>query len=315
MTSREATMLAKRDFRIPPAYRALLRVGACSWKYESWKGLVYRRDADYGPFDYLPDYARSFGTVEVDQWFWSLFPGAVRLPDPKVVRRYAESVPDDFMFSVKVPNAITLTHFYAKQPKASAEFADRPNEHFLSLDLFGRFLKTLEPMGGKLGPLLFQFAYLNRRKMASAKAFLAALDAFFARAPKGYQYAVECRNPNYLARPFFEFLAERGLGMVFLDGYYMPPLGEVFERFAASPAPFSVVRLHGADREGIEERTGGLWNEVREPKPDGLRAAAAIVDFNLARSFQSLVNVNNHYEGSAPLTIERFLRLLARSRT
>jgi predicted dehydrogenase len=64
------------------------------------------------------------------------------------------------------------------------------------------------------------------------------------------------------------------------------------------------------DRADIEERAGGVWNQVYSPKLEGLRAAADIVRFNTVRSFQALVNVNNHYEGSAPLTAERFLAVL-----
>ena len=61
-----------------------------------------------------------FSTVEVDQWFWSLFAGdKVVLPNPKVVRECADSVPEDFIFSIKVPNSITLTHHYKKQKSDS----------------------------------------------------------------------------------------------------------------------------------------------------------------------------------------------------
>lgn len=39
-------------------------------------------------------------------------PPGPRRPDPDTVRRYAESVPEDFPFTVKVHKAITLTRFY-----------------------------------------------------------------------------------------------------------------------------------------------------------------------------------------------------------
>lgn len=69
------------NLAIPERYRGCLRVGTCSWKCDSWKGLIYRPDVDYSPNDYLPDYARHLNTVEVDQWFWSLFPSGAKLPD------------------------------------------------------------------------------------------------------------------------------------------------------------------------------------------------------------------------------------------
>ena len=75
----------------------------------------------YRPDDYLADYARHLSTVEIDQWFWSLFPGGITLPSTDTVKQYAESVPDDFRFTVKAPNAITLTHYYRKQPKGATD--------------------------------------------------------------------------------------------------------------------------------------------------------------------------------------------------
>ena len=164
---------------IPNKYRPYLRIGTCSWKYDSWKGLVYGAEKKYRPEDYLEDYARYFQTVEIDQWFWSLFPQGVKLPDPQVVRQYSESVPDEFIFSVKAPNAITLTHYYAKQPKGCEEYANRPNEYFLSADLCERFLENLAPMHNKLGPIMFQFEYLNRQKMPSLRMFLDRLHEYY----------------------------------------------------------------------------------------------------------------------------------------
>src|SRR5512139_1419456 len=108
------------DLGLPKEFRGLLRLGTCSWKYDSWKGLIYEPGKTYRADDYLADYARHLGSVEIDQWFWSLFPGGLRLPDPAVVKRYAESVPDDFVFTVKAPNALTLTHYYAKQAPVNA---------------------------------------------------------------------------------------------------------------------------------------------------------------------------------------------------
>src|SRR5512136_2951064 len=152
---------------IPPDFKPFLRLGTCSWKYDSWKGLIYPPGRHYKPDDYLVEYAKVLDSVEVDQWFWSLYPGGVRLPEPRVVRLYEKSVSPSFIFTVKAPNALTLTHFYAKQPAASAAIAGKPNPHFLDDGLLRRFLDRLSPLGPKLGPIMFQFEYLNKQKMAS----------------------------------------------------------------------------------------------------------------------------------------------------
>ena len=87
-----------------------IRIGTCSWKYDSWRGIVYPEE---GKLNYLQEYSRHFNTVEIDQWFWSLFGvDKVKLPESKVVEEYLNSVPKEFKFTIKIPNSITLTHFY-----------------------------------------------------------------------------------------------------------------------------------------------------------------------------------------------------------
>jgi len=303
------------SYRIPPALAPYLRIGTSTWKHNSWKGLFYDPGRIYRPEDYLADYARHLNSVEIDQWFWSLFPVGVRLPEPAVVRQYAESVPDDFIFTVKAPNALTLTHFYskAKPGTAAGTVAGKPNELFLSLTLLEAFLGRIAPLGRKLGPVMFQFEYLNRRKMPSLAAFIERLDAFITGAPKGFQFAVETRNPNYLTPVFFEFLARRGLGFVYLDGYFMPPIAKVFKRRRALPASagFEIARLHGGgDRLGMERRRRDAWAKIVAPRSSGLRATAKVVRANAQKKVLTFVNVSNHYEGSAPLTISRLLEVL-----
>lgn len=232
------------------------------------------------------------------------------MPDSGTVKAYTDSVPDDFLFTIKAPNSVTLTHFYAKQPLAYKEYVSRPNPHFLDVDLLSRFHETLEPMRGKLGPIMFKFEYLNKKKMSSKKALIERLDEFFDQAPKGFDYAVESRNPNYLTEDFFNFLKDRGLGFVMLEWYYMPPIADVAAEHDLRTADFSIIRLHGPDRQAIEARTGELWDEIVDPKDEGLKATASIIGQNVGRGIMTFVNVNNHYEGCAPLTVQRLLRLL-----
>lgn len=295
---------------IPKKYQPYLRIGTCSWKYDSWKGLYYERGKRYRPDDYLSDYAKHLNTVEIDQWFWSLFPSGVKLPELRTTRAYAESVPNGFIFTVKAPNSLTLTHYYSKQPPQYADFSGRPNPLFLNNDLFEKFLERLSPLGKKLGPVMFQFEYLNKKKMPSKEVFFEHIHEFITRAPKDFQYAIESRNPNYLSSAFFNFLKAHKLGYVYLEGYYMPHIGEVFDKFKPETADFSIIRLHGGDRLEMEIDTAGNWNQIIAPKPKGLEAAARIVLENQSNKILTFVNINNHFEGSAPLTVERFLDVL-----
>ena len=290
---------------IPNNLSSHLRLGTCSWKYASWKGLIYNPNKSYKANDYLPDYAKHFNTVEIDQWFWSLFPTGAKLPNPETARIYSESVPDDFLFTVKAPNSITLTHHYSKQAAKSEHIANQPNDYFLNIDLLKRFLEILQPMGKKLGPIMFQFEYLNKQKMPSLKQFLDRLYEFFASAPKEFNYAVEIRNPNYLKKEYFEFLKDRDISPVLIEGYYMPHISELVEKFDISAGKTLVIRLMGPDRKEIEKLTGEQWDNVVAPKDEGLDSVARIVKGQVEQGRDVVVNVNNHYEGCAVMTIGR----------
>ena len=278
---------------------AKLRIGTCSWKYDSWKGIVYSGQTEN---NYLAEYAQHFNTVEIDQWFWSLFAEKkVLLPNARDVNQYAESVHDDFRFTVKIPNSITLTHYYNKNKFAPLI----PNPHFLSQDVFGAFLETLTPMKDKIGVLIFQFEYLNLQKMSSLSEFIEKFEAFASSLNKEYIYGIEIRNPNFLKKPYFEFLQRNKLAPVLLQGYYMPPVKEAFKEMEGSLTSPVVLRLHGPDRSSIEKKTGNIWNAIVEPKDEELEEIARLILFLLQKDVDIFVNVNNHYEGSAPLTIQR----------
>lgn len=281
-----------------------LYIGTCSWKYASWKGLVYPQIKD---FNYLMEYSKHFSTVEVDQWFWSLFKrDDVVLPKAEVVEEYAQSVPPGFIFSIKVPNSVTLTHLYNKKKGEPLI----PNLNFLSTGLMERFLRTLDPLGDHIGPLIFQFEYLNKQKMAGLSHFLEMFEMFIQGLPGGYQYCVEIRNPNYLKNQYFDFLAEKNLGPVFLQGYYLPPIFEIYEKFKDQLKDPVVVRLHGYDRQAIEKQTKSIWDNIVDPKDAELQNLKNMILDLRKRRHQVFLNVNNHYEGSAPLTIEKIKTLL-----
>ena len=280
-----------------------LRVGTCSWKYPSWKGLVYSPATG---IDYLSEYARRFDTVEVDQWFWTL-------PEPATAAQYASATPDDFRFTIKLPNALTLTHFYPKKGEypARGEYptrgdqALRPNPQFLSVPLFEDVLARLEPLRPKIGMLMLQFEYLNARKMASLDVFLRLLEGFFTAAPRSLPIAVEPRNPRWLNKQYFDFLAENGVSHVFLQGYYMPPIFETWRSYGSLVRDPVVVRLHGPDRDGIERQTGESWDRIVAPKDEDLARLLDMMRDMRDRGMTVYLNINNHFEGSAPLTIGR----------
>ncbi len=275
-------------------------IGTCSWKYDSWQGIIYPENK---PFNYLQEYSRHYKSVEVDQWFWSLFAGdKAVLPKLAVVQEYTDSVPDDFTFCVKVPNSITLTNHYKKKKADSLA----PNPHFLSVELMEKFLERLEPMAGNLGPLVFQFEYLNKQKMpGSVQQFIDRFGEFAAQLPGSQKYCIETRNPNYLQNTYFDFLTGSELHHVFLQGYYMPPIFDLYRKHSGKIKDCTVIRLHGSDRKGIEQQTDKDWSQVVDPKDQDIKSLANMLIDLRSRNVESFVYVNNHFEGSAPRTIQR----------
>lgn len=284
---------------------AELRIGTCSWKYPSWKGLVYSKGTG---INYLEEYARKYNTVEVDQWFWSLFgESSVRLPSRRDVEECAASTPKDFKFTVKAPNSVTLTHFYTKGRPGPL----KANPHYLSQPVFGDFLKALDPIKDRLGPLMFQFEYLNKQKMISQKNFQENFAKFSGELGGAYQYAVETRNGNYLNESYFTFLRDNKLAPVLLQGYWMPQVTEVYQKWGPLIREHEVViiRLQGPDRKGIEKRSGEKWNGIVDSKDDELPGIVEMIEELLDSGINVYANVNNHYEGSAPQTIEKIAGL------
>jgi uncharacterized protein YecE (DUF72 family) len=279
-----------------------LYLGTCSWKYPSWEGLVY---SSREPGNYLAEYALRYNTVEVDQWFWSLGKTGAALPRSETVTEYDLSTPPGFRFTIKCPNALTLTHHPAKKGEVL-----RPNERFLDPDFFLRFLETLATLVPKTGLFIFQFEYLNKDKMPSKNQFMDTLGTFLSRLPGDLPYAVEIRNPRWLDTYWFKLLQEQRAAPVLLQGYWMDDIASTIDRHEAMLGDTVCIRLHGEDREGMEERTGSDWSRIIRSKDyELLRIGGAVTKLRGAGT-KAFINVNNHYEGCAPLTIQKIMRLL-----
>ena len=80
----------------------------------------------------------------------------------------------------------------------------------------------------------------------------------------------------------------------------MPRIYETFKKFSSYIGNSSVIRLHGFDRKGIELKTNKIWNEIVDPQDD-LPNIVEMIKLLLDKKAEMYLNVNNHFEGSAPL--------------
>src|SRR4029077_492448 len=85
------------------------------------------------------------------------------------------------------------------------------------------FLTTVEILGPKLGPVLFQFPQFSPGVFADRHAFTNRLITFLKKCPAGRKYAVEIRNPEWLDAEFAGLLRQYQIALALPDLPYMPP--------------------------------------------------------------------------------------------
>jgi uncharacterized protein YecE (DUF72 family) len=258
-----------------------LRIGTSAFTAAGWESAFY--PAGMKPADYLSYYATKFDTVEVDSTFY-------RTPSVATVSGWERKTPAGFILTAKVPQIIT--HEKVLQD------CDDDLKHFL---------ETMDLMGDKLGPLLFQFGYFNKMAFKSGKEFLGRLEAFLRKLPQGYRFAVEIRNKQWLNAEFFDLLRAHKVAYALIDQAWMPGVNEIFEKFDPVTADFAYVRLLG-DRKGIEQKTK-VWDKVIVDRSGELMNWVNVCQRTVRRGISTYVYVNNHYAGFAPATVEQFQKL------
>jgi len=156
-----------------------------------------------------------------------------------------------------------------------------------------------------------QFEYLNKQKMNSFSVFQEKIYEFHSNLPNDIPpIGIEIRNPNYLKQQYFELLQDLKIINVFLEGYYMPSVAGVYDQFKNYVQGMSIIRLHGPDRKGIEKIAKDDWNKIYIDRQKEINLIVDMIKDLNNKKVDLFVNVNNHFEGSAPLTIERIKNAL-----
>jgi uncharacterized protein YecE (DUF72 family) len=231
--------------------------------------------------DYLSFYADHFHTVEVDSTFYVC-------PSPRSVANWAARTPDGFIFSVKVPQVITHEKILVS---CDAEFAG--------------FVKTMDLLGQKLGPMVFQFPVFERWKIAKQEEFFAVLIPFLKKLPGDHRFAIEIRNKSWLDAAFADILRAYEVALVLQDRTRMPSPSEL--NFDPITADWTYIRWLG-DRKGIEKLTT-TWDRTVIDRTSEL---TSWVDFCYQIKKRGIViygYANNHYAGHGPATIAQFTKL------
>jgi uncharacterized protein YecE (DUF72 family) len=159
-----------------------LFAGASGYSFKEWKGTFY--PADMKPDGMLAFYSARLPTVEINNTFY-------RMPRTEMLDNWAKTVPAAFRFSIKASRRIT--HFAQLKPESAA-------------DSVSFLYRSLESLGEKRGPVLFQLPPFLKKDLPRLRDFLDLL-------PQGHAAAFEFRNDTWLADDVYETLKAKGASL------------------------------------------------------------------------------------------------------
>ncbi len=260
----------------------LLRLGTSSFTADGWNLTFY--PPGLNSRDYLSYYATQFATLEIDATFY-------RIPATSTVRGWYNKTPEDFLFALKTPQEIT-------------------HEKILfDVDaIFNEFLRATEPLAEKLGVILLQFPYFNKRTFASVHDFLVRLKPFLEKLPQQPRFALEIRNKFWLEPPLLDLLARHNVALALIDHPWMPLHKEYSARPELITTDFTYVRWLG-DRHAIEKFTK-LWDKTILDRSADLEEWSKACRNFMNRKISVFAFANNHYAGHAPATLRLFTNMM-----
>ena len=281
-------------------------IGGSSWKYEGWLGQIYSRQRylSRGKFSHktfeaecLQEYAETFPTVCGDFAFY-------QFPTEEFWRKLFTQVPGNFRFAFKVPEQLTCKVFPAHPrygPQAGLE-----NESFLDAHMLREmFLRPLLPYRDQTAVLIFEFGTFLRRTFENVGDFLERLDPFLRALPREFRYAIEIRNPDFLAAEYFACLRSHGIAHVYNAWSRMPELRHQLAIPDSATAGFQVCRALLRRGRVYEEavQTFSPYTEIRDPNPEARESMRILIGRARENKEFLFLFVNNRLEGNAPATI------------
>jgi uncharacterized protein YecE (DUF72 family) len=248
-----------------------IRIGTQGWNYDAWVGPFYppRTRAT----EYLTIYARAFDTVEVDSTFYAI-------PAAKTVRAWAQRTPDDFTFSLKLPQEITHERRLRGVDEVAAEFFERARE-----------------LGPKLGPILIQLG------PDFGPVELPAVAQFLPKLPRDISFAIEFRQRGWIHDGVLALLAEHNVALALSDGRWIPRK-QMMQLASRPTADFTYLRLMGADQSIVD------YSRIQVDRTRELEAWAAVLWPYAEMQRLAYVYVNNHFAGHSPQSGRDLQRLL-----
>lgn len=183
------------------------------------------------------------------------------------------------MFAPGVQNSQEITH------EKSLAHAEKLTEGFV---------RTMEELGDRLGPLLVQLP------PSFTVEGMDVLERFLKMLPDGFRYAVEVRHWSWVRSDLPALLREQGVALTLVDYPRMPRMEEV-------TVDFAYIRWLGNRREFPSGHT-----HPKKDRTEDLRWWSGVVDRFLAENKTVFAYANNHYQNHSPSTLRQFLEVRGR---
>lgn len=227
---------------------AAIRVGIGGWTFEPWRdtfyptGLAHSKELHYA--------SRQVSAIEVNGTFYSTF-------KPDTFAKWHDQTPDDFIFSLKANRFTTHRRVLAEAG-----------------DSIQRFVNSgIRELGGKLGPLVWQFMPTKVFDPVDFEAFLKLLP----REVNGLalRHALDVRHESFATPQFLELAQRYGCVAVHTDS-------DKFPAIAHADAPFAYIRLMRGEADiptGYPPRRIAQWAQGAKAWASGPQAREAFIYF------------------------------------
>jgi uncharacterized protein YecE (DUF72 family) len=277
---------------------ALLHMGAMTWSYPGWRGLVYANphtESQLAQAGLTAYGARPLlRAAEIDRAYYE--PLAV-----ETYAGYAAQVPDAFRFLAKAHEDCTVARFPEHARYGKKRGLDNPR--FLDPAYATPLIEaTCAGLGHKLGAILFQFPPQDDREPAR---FAERLHAFLRALPRGPVYAVELRNRALLTRAYGAALADAGAVHCHNAWNAMPSVLDQARALPRETRRTLVVRWLLRAGQGFEDARARYapFDRLVDEDPATRDDISTLVAKALTHGVGALVLVDNKAEGSAPASI------------
>lgn len=190
-------------------------VGVSGFSYPAWRGNFYPKELRGDEF--LAHYSRRLRSVEINSSFYAS-------PSSSTVRSWASKTGEEFKFSFKAPRRITHV---MKLKAGSAEAA-------LALS------ETLEALGPRRGPILFQLAPYSKADLGLLEDFLGETSGIGDR-------VFEFRHDSWFNGSTYRLLEDGGASLCIAETEEMKPVLK-----ATGPLAYFRLRMDSYDASAID---------------------------------------------------------------